>query len=333
MPIDPRQLAARVVAEDRAAIGLALSAVEDRRSSATPLIADLLRELAALQKRSALRIGFTGAPGVGKSSLVAALGRELRARNRRVGVLAVDPSSPRSGGALLGDRARIDASVADDGMFIRSMSTGGELGGLARAAYSAVEVLSAAHEVVLVETVGVGQSETDVELVADLTVLVLQPDSGDTLQFLKAGILEIPDLFAINKSDLGTAARQTRQELASTLQLAQANGSTRDIPRVVMTSATNGQGVAELVDVIQALGADFEARGEVRRRRRAGMIAWCQRALGRRVGEAGIEMLGGPKDVARAIERGIDQGEHGFEVVTRLGNRVVAQWRGGEGAR
>src|SRR6185437_15914402 len=138
------------------------------------------------------RVGLTGPPGVGKITLASALAAELRKRGHTVGVLAVDPSSRRSGGALLGDRARIDTEPGDQGLFVRSLATGGELGGLARAAPASVLVLAAAYDRVLVETVGVGQSETDIEHVVDTVVFVVQPGSGDALQFLKAGIMEIP---------------------------------------------------------------------------------------------------------------------------------------------
>jgi len=322
VPFDPTDLAARVARKDRAAIGAALSAVEDRRPASGPLIARLLQQLALSSMGASARVGFTGPPGVGKSSLVATFSRELRSRSQRVGVLAVDPSSPRSGGALLGDRARIDPASDDDGLFVRSMASGGDLGGLARAALSAVEVLAASHDVVLIETVGVGQSETDVELVADLTCVVLQPESGDTLQFLKAGILEIPDLFVLNKADLPTA-RQARAELSATLKLAR-GGAIRS--GVVMTSATQGEGIGELADAIESVRRELDSRGEIRRRRRDGMIAWCQRSLARRVGELGIALLGGKRAVGEEIARGIDGGLHGLEVVAQLEGKVRRTW-------
>lgn len=322
MPFDPTDLAARVARKERAAIGAALSAIEDRRPASGPHIARLLQQLAAGSSGASARVGFTGPPGVGKSSLVASLSRELRSRSQRVGVLAVDPSSPRSGGALLGDRARIDPASDDDGLFVRSMASGGDLGGLARAALSAVEVLAASHDVVLIETVGVGQSETDVELVADLTCVVLQPESGDTLQFLKAGILEIPDLFVLNKADLASAS-QARAELTATLKLAR-GGAIRS--GIVMTSALQGEGIGELADAIESVRAELDSRGEIALRRRAGMIAWCQRALARRVGELGFEVLGGKREVRDLISRGIDQGLHGLEVVAHLAARVASTW-------
>jgi LAO/AO transport system kinase len=327
--MDPLSLANSVSRRERASIGRALSFVEDRRPAAMAQVAAFLRALSAASPGSALRVGFTGPPGVGKSSILSSLSRHLRASERTVGVLAVDPSSPRSGGALLGDRARIDSGGLDDpGIFIRSMASGGDLGGLARAAYSAVEVLSACHDVVLIETVGVGQSETDVELVADVTVLVMQPDSGDTLQFLKAGILEIPDLIVLNKADLGNAPR-ARQELAGTLKVAQASGTMPRMPQVVMATASQPGGVEELLGAIEQAHAGLLADGGVARRRRAGMVAWCQRTLARRVGELGVERLGGRKEIADVIGRGIDEGMHGLEMVASLEGKLAMLWKTG----
>ena len=188
----------------------------------------------------AARIGITGPPGVGKSTLVSALAKAVRQSGRTVGVLAVDPSSPRSGGALLGDRARIDIDPDDTGLFVRSMASGGDLGGLARAAGAAIDVLSSVYDVVLVETTGVGQSETDVEHVTDTVLMVIQPGSGDVLQFLKAGIIEIPDVFAVNKADLGAIAeRAVAGALCPRSAAAQAGRHRRNglPPVVVATSA------------------------------------------------------------------------------------------------
>ena len=177
---DVAAIAAGVVARDRSAVARALNLVEDRRPAMREAQRGLLRALATAPRLGHV-VGVTGPPGAGKSTLCAALARALRGRNDRVGVVAVDPSSARSGGALLGDRVRIvdEGGTPDPGLFIRSLAAGGELGGLARVAPACIEVLAAATDVVLVETVGVGQSEIDVTLVADVTVLVVQPASGD----------------------------------------------------------------------------------------------------------------------------------------------------------
>src|SRR3712207_1888786 len=163
-------------------------------------------------------IGVTGPPGAGKSTLLSALTRAWREAGRTVAVLAVDPSSRHSGGALLGDRARIEFDPADGGLFIRSMAAGGRLGGLAPATRAAAQALAAAFDVVVIETVGVGQSETDVADAADTVAVVVQPGSGDVLQFLKSGIMEIPDVLVVTKADLGTAALRARRDLHAALR-------------------------------------------------------------------------------------------------------------------
>ncbi len=204
-------LASRVLARERVAVAEALNLTEDRRAPSRAALADLLARLrvsGAMDR--AHRIGITGPPGVGKSTLVSALVREIRrgAQAPTVGVLAVDPSSIRSGGALLGDRMRIAPDPGDAGVFVRSLATAGEMGGLARSVPLAVLVLSAAFDVTLVETVGIGQTETDVGNVVDGVAFVVQPGSGDALQFLKAGIMEVPDVLVVNKADQTELARR-----------------------------------------------------------------------------------------------------------------------------
>ena len=163
-------------------------------------------------------IGITGPPGAGKSTLLSALVAEWRGAGSTVAVLAVDPSSKRSGGSLLGDRARIEHDPRDDGILIRSTAAGGRLGGLAAATREAAEALAPAFDVVVIETVGVGQSETDVEDVCDTVAVVVQPASGDVLQFLKAGIMEVPDLLVVTKADLGDVATRSRRDLGQALK-------------------------------------------------------------------------------------------------------------------
>ncbi|MET0390230.1 MAG: GTP-binding protein, partial [Polyangiales bacterium] len=192
MPPSDAELPSRVGRAEKIAVAAALNLIEDRRPSALPRIEALLHALAAEKPADfGQRVGLTGPPGVGKSTLTAALARKYRELGRSVGVLAVDPSSTRSGGALLGDRARMSFDPEDTGLFVRSLATAGEAGGLAHAANAAVEVLATAYDRVLVETTGVGQTETDVEHVVDTVCLVIQPGSGDVLQFIKAGIMEI----------------------------------------------------------------------------------------------------------------------------------------------
>ncbi|MEB3299934.1 MAG: methylmalonyl Co-A mutase-associated GTPase MeaB [Candidatus Sericytochromatia bacterium] len=210
-------LADRVVEGDPRACARLISLVEDDE----PEGRRILRELPGGQ---ALRVGVTGPPGAGKSTVIDGLIRQLRARELKVAVLAVDPSSPFSGGALLGDRIRMQGHARDRGVYIRSMGSRGQLGGLSAATEGACRVLEAAgFGVILIETVGVGQSEMAIRGVADLVVLVMHPESGDGIQALKAGILEVPDLFVVNKADL-PGARATRQALVAMLEEAASLG-------------------------------------------------------------------------------------------------------------
>ncbi len=213
-------------------------------------------------------VGLTGPPGVGKSTSTSVLVGALRARGRRVGVLAVDPSSPFSGGALLGDRVRMGEHATDDGVFIRSMATRGHLGGLAWATPQALRVLDAAGcDVVLIETVGVGQSEVEVVALADTTVVLLAPGMGDGVQAAKAGILEVADVFVVNKADRDGAA-QTVRDLRHMMSLGSAADAAWTRP-VVPTVAARGEGVDELVAALDAHRAHLDATGERERRRLA----------------------------------------------------------------
>lgn len=319
-------LAAAVVRRERAAVAEAISVVEDRRGSSVGAIARLLAGIKAMAPAGAHRIGVTGPPGVGKSTLVASFARAIRATGRTVGVLAVDPSSRRTGGALLGDRARIDPDPADAGLYVRSMASGGDLGGLARAAGAAVDVLAAAFDVVIVETVGVGQSETDVEHVADTVCFVVQPASGDVLQFLKAGILEIPDVFVVNKADLGDVAARARADLASALAVAEAAGGAPS-PPIVATSAATGAGIDELVAAADAHLAAMTRDGSLALRRERGASAWALKLLERRNGEAAIDALGGREAVASRIARDVRAGKAPLVVAKTLGDEYLATQR------
>lgn len=210
-------------------------------------------------------IGLTGSPGVGKSTTTSALVAELRARGRRVGVLAVDPTSPFSGGALLGDRIRMQEHATDPGVYIRSMASRGHLGGLSWATPHAIRVLDAAGcDVVLLETVGVGQSEVEVAGLADTTVVLLAPGMGDGIQAAKAGILEIGDLFCVNKADRDGAAT-TRRELRTMLSMSnREDGWTRPID---LTVATEGTGICEVVDHLEAHHEHLRKSGQLAERR------------------------------------------------------------------
>ena len=242
-----------------------ISIVEDGR----PEVPELMRAVAPTAG-SARVIGITGSPGVGKSTTTSALITALRGRGERVGVLAVDPSSPFSGGALLGDRIRMQQHATDDGVFIRSMASRGHLGGLAATTPQALRVFEAAgFDVVLVETVGVGQSEVEIAAAADTTVVLLAPGMGDGIQAAKAGILEIGDVFVVNKADRD-GSDSTVRELRAMIGLGDrpVDGW---VPPVVKTVASTGVGIEDLVGAIDAHGAWLAASGELdaRRLRRA----------------------------------------------------------------
>jgi LAO/AO transport system kinase len=312
------ELARRVARREPGAVARAISLVEDRRPQAEATIIELLRAVGRVaDPLHAARVGVTGPPGVGKSTLVSALAKAVRASGRTVGVLAVDPSSPRSGGALLGDRARIEIDPDDLGLFVRSMASGGDLGGLSRAAGAAVDVLSAAYDVVLVETTGVGQSETDVEHVTDTVLMVIQPGSGDVLQFLKAGIIEIPDVFAVNKADLGSIAERATAELSSALAAVHA-GAEGDVLPVIPTSAVALTGVSELLAALDTHRARLAASGRLASRRHEATATWALRLFTQRWGEEGVAGAGGRAALLARLLDKVSSGATAVEAVTGL---------------
>jgi LAO/AO transport system kinase len=289
----------------RAALARAITLVEND----APEARGVLRAARALTGH-ALVVGVTGAPGAGKSTLVGAYVAELRRRDLSVGVLAVDPSSPLTGGALLGDRIRMLTHAGDPGVFVRSLASRGHLGGLARSAGAVVDVMDAAgRDVVVVETVGVGQSEIEVTDLADIRVVVWAPGAGDDVQAAKAGILEIADVLVVNKADLPPAAA-TEAALRSA-----ASYGTGKAPTVMRTIATNGTGVPDLANLVAELGqqtSGSRAAGAARRLQRQLIDAAAQQVRERAQSDPGLAALceavrSGDLDLDEAASRLIGQ--------------------------
>jgi LAO/AO transport system kinase len=255
------ELVAAARAGEPRAVARLISQVED----SSPVLREVMAALAPLSGRARV-VGLTGAPGVGKSTSTGALVSALRARGERVGVLAVDPSSPFTGGALLGDRVRMQEHATDEGVFIRSMASRGQLGGLARATPQALRVLDAAGcDTVIIETVGVGQAEVEIASLADTTVVLLAPGMGDGIQAAKAGILEVGDVFVVNKADRD-GAEATARELRQMLRHGEHLPGTWRAP-VLLTVASRGQGMSDLVAEIDRHAAWLASSGAGERRR------------------------------------------------------------------
>ena len=288
-----------VLQADPLSIARAISMVEDGAPDLGELSAGLFPHTGR-----AWTVGLTGSPGVGKSTLAGELIRTVRGPERTVAVLAIDPTSPFTGGALLGDRLRMQAHAADPGVFIRSMATRGHLGGMALAAPEAVRILDAAgYDVVVVETVGVGQAEVDVAAATDTTLVVVSPGWGDAIQVAKAGILEVADVFVVNKADREGADGAVR-DLQQMIRM----GPERDwTPPVVTTAATTGQGIDELWDAVSAHRAHLDNSGGLARNRRDRLVREVEALAAERLrGRAASLLLGDTALAEDLLERRTD---------------------------
>jgi LAO/AO transport system kinase len=296
----------RALSGDTRALGRLLTAVED----GAPRARELIRELLPRTGRARI-IGLTGAPGVGKSTLTAALVGAFRTAGRRVAVLAVDPTSPFTGGALLGDRIRMQEHATDEAVFIRSMATRGHLGGLAAATPQAIRVLDAAgFELVIIETVGVGQAEVAIASLADSVAVLLAPGLGDAVQAAKAGILEVADLFIVNKADKPDA-QQVVRDLRGMLALgASHTGQEGWKPPIITTTATTGDGLAEVVTRLDAHWDWLAQSGELKRRRlaraREEITALAFAALRARLASSSVTKAGLDELAARVADGTLD---------------------------
>jgi len=301
---DGADLGARLADGDVSAAPAVLNLVESRTPAAGAQTAALLAALspASLGREAPAHVvGITGPPGVGKSSLLSRLVAHWRGSGRSVAVLAVDPTSRRSGGALLGDRARLEVDPNDRRLFIRSTAAGDRLGGLAPATRAAATALAAAFDVVVIETVGVGQSETEVADVADTVAVVVQPGSGDVLQFLKSGIMEVPDALVVTKSDLGRIADRTVADLLAALRSLGAAEV-----EVVAVSSVAPSGIGELAGALDRHREALDLRARRLRSRRMHALA----DFTAEYGDRGLRALGG----RRAAERWLADQEPGLDV-------------------
>ncbi|MBL8575500.1 MAG: methylmalonyl Co-A mutase-associated GTPase MeaB [Hyphomicrobiaceae bacterium] len=301
----------QIRAGGKAAVARALTTIET--ADGTEALARLLDAAAADPQGFVL--GLTGPPGVGKSTLTNALIRAYRGAGLTVGVIAVDPSSRFTGGALLGDRTRLQTDPEDKGVFVRSMAARDRLGGLSDHAVAAIVLMRALFDRVIVESVGIGQSEADIAFVADSVLLCIQPGSGDSLQFMKAGIMEVPDIVVVTKADMGAPARRARADVAGALSLAQSAPGAWGAP-VVLTSAVTGEGLGDVVDAAARHLGWLGETGRLAAQRDGQRRHWIEDALRTRFGHRGLARIdipaaltdaGGPFEAIRRASEGLER--------------------------
>ncbi len=310
-------LAERVIEGDRAAAARMISLIENQDEAVEDMLQAILPHTGLAHV-----VGVTGSPGSGKSTLVGRLARELRSRGKKVGIIAIDPTSPYSGGAVLGDRVRMQELTGDPGIFIRSMASRGALGGLSLATADAVKVLDAfGCQVVLVETVGAGQGEVEIARTAHTTIVVEVPGMGDEVQVIKAGILEIADLFVVNKADRVRADRVVA-DLRMMLEMKESRNGW--VAPIVQTIATAGSGVAELADALEAHWSYLNVSGEGELRRRDNTLRELVEATKQQfIGELSAEL--GPAGLSAVVGDILDRRQTSRAAARRLVNR----FRGG----
>ncbi len=334
IPPDIQTLADGILGGERRALARAITLVESARPDHRERAQTLLAALAGAAPAAApgIRIGLSGTPGVGKSTFVEAFGTEMIGRGHRLAVLAVDPSSTVTGGSILGDKTRMDTLARNPAAFIRPSPSGGSLGGVARRTRETIALCEAAgFDMVIVETVGVGQSEVAVARMTDIFLLLLAPAGGDELQGVKRGIMEIADLIVVNKADgdLAAAARRTRADYAAALRLMRRReGDAAGFPRALTASAVEGTGIGEIADLVAELDAARRSGGFHAARRREQAVTWLETALEARLREAFDAAV--PRDALDRVREGVRDGtvppEAGAE---ELLARYRAAMRGG----
>ncbi len=320
---DPLQLAESVAQGNRSAVANALNIIDNKRPEAKECAAQLL---SALPQKKLLEgghiIGITGPPGAGKSSLVSALIHVWREAGITVGVLAVDPSSRISGGALLGDRLRIKLPQFDEGLFIRSLASRGHLGGLASEVWPMGLVLSACFDLVIIETIGVGQTEIDIANVSDTVCYIAQPASGDSIQYLKSGIMEIPDILVVNKADLGDPAKKTARELRRCLAPVESEQDWT-IP-VSLVSASEGSGIEKLVQIFAEHRTWLSQANKLTSSRVEHQAAWGIKLLREEFGRHGLELVGGESTLLQQWTSHVASPLEIFEVFRK---KILNHWK------